>query len=363
LLTQTIGDTAFIFDKLVRLSTTAAMKYYLLLFALLGYYHLAEAQDITVRRLPNEVFRNVKKDNNDTAQWLWKRGGLFNLNVSQGSLVNWAAGGDNFTLAINSYFNYYILHKKGRYTWDNSLDVNFGFIQTTSLGSRKNDDRFDLLSKVGYKMDTANKWYLSGLFNFRSQFFDGLTYSGNNGTLSSTFLSPAYVVLSIGFDYKPKPNFSLFMSPLTSRWVVVASNRLASKGLYGVPAGRNSIGEIGAFASVNYQTEIMKNVHYRGKLDLFSNYNNNPENIDIFLTNLVSFKINKYLSATYNLDLIYDDDVKLFGDNKTSPALQLKSVIGIGFLMKLTPILKTPPPPITLPQAEPTPLPLPQQNI
>ena len=32
-----------------------------------------------------------------------------------------------------------------------------------------------------------------------------------------------------------------------------------------------------------------------------------------------------------SVDMIYDDDVKLFGKDKTSPALQVKSIIGAVF--------------------------------
>ncbi|MGQ4828115.1 hypothetical protein, partial [Enterococcus faecalis] len=59
-----------------------------------------------------------------------------------------------------------------------------------------------------------------------------------------------------------------------------------------------------------------------------------------YMTNLIAFKINKYFSATYSLDLIYDDAIRQFGPNGTSPALQTKSIIGIGFLKPLTPIRK-----------------------
>ena len=144
-----------------------------LLFIL--FFHLATiiiAQNITVTKLRSETARSVRKDN-DTTRWNWKQGGLYNFNLSQSSLSNWAAGGDNFNMALGSYFNYFLLFKKPNQNWDNNLDVNLGFVQSTSQGGRKNDDRFDLLSKYGYKMDTVGKWYLSGLFNFRSQFFDG----------------------------------------------------------------------------------------------------------------------------------------------------------------------------------------------
>jgi len=46
-------------------------------------------------------------------------------------------------------------------------------------------------------------------------------------------------------------------------------------------------------------------------------------------------KLSKVLSATWSLDLIYDDDVRLFGKNNSSPGLQLKSLIGVGLLVKL----------------------------
>jgi hypothetical protein len=314
------------------------MKKYTLLIILffLPLTTLLFAQEITVRRLPNEIFRNVKKDA-DTSTWIWKRGGLVSANVAQGSLSNWAAGGDNFSMSINTYINYYVLNRGKRYNWDNSLDFNFGFVQATSLGSRKNDDRIDILSKYGYKIDTLNKWFLSGLFNFRSQFFDGYNYPGGKANFSSTFLSPAYVITSIGMDYKPSPKFSMFLSPFTSRWVIVANKYLSNQGAYGVPVGGHIINELGAFATFNYNNIIAKNVTYRGKMDLFSNYRNNPQNIDLFFTNIFSFKINKFLSATYNLDLIYDDDIRIFGDNKDAPRLQIKSLLGIGFLMQIAP--------------------------
>lgn len=300
----------------------------------------AFAQDIPVKTLPTEIFKTVTRKATDTVTvWKWKRGGLVNINLAQGTLSNWAAGGDNFSLATTSYINYYVYNKGKKYNWDNNLDFNFGLLKTSSLGTRKNDDRVEVISKYGLKVDTTGKVFASVLYNFRSQLFDGLTYIGDSGYLSSSFMSPAYFLLSFGFDYKPSPVFSLFLSPLTERITMMASNRLSSKGLYGVPAGRHYIAQIGAFASINYNKEIFKNVTYRGKMDLFSDYTHNPENIDMYFTNLFAFKINKWLSATYSLDMIYDDDVRLFGDNKTSPGLQLKSLIGIGFLMPMNPVV------------------------
>ena len=305
-----------------------------MLAALFSIYSI-DAQDLVVSKLRNETSRTIRKDA-DTSTWNWKRGGLMSFSLAQGSLSNWAAGGDNFSLAVSAYLNYFFFFKKGRHSWDNNLDMNLGFVQATSLGGRKNDDRLDYLSKYGYKMDSLGRWYLSTLFNFRSQLFDGYTYSGTVGELSSSFLSPAYVILSAGFDYKPSEKLSVFMSPLTSRSTFVTKKLLSDKGVYGIPPGSFIISQVGAFVTVNYNNAaIAKNISYKGRLDLFSNYGNQPQNIDIFMTNLFSFKINKYFSATYSLDMIYDDDIRLFGPDKISPGLQLKSLIGVGFLMPM----------------------------
>lgn len=310
------------------------MKKYLSTVIASFVLHSVFAQDnITVKKLQSEINRSVKKSISDTTDWKWIKGGSLNLNGTQGSLRNWAAGGDKFAMALNSYVNYYLYYRDGKANWDNNLDFYFGYLQSTSTGSRKNDDRLDILSKYGYNFD--GRWFLSGLFNFRSQLFDGYSYSGDVKTFSSTFLSPAYLLLAAGFDYKPSANFSAFVSPLTNRLVVVASKRLSKQGAYGVKPGSHTFNEFGAFSTINLVQPISENIMYKGRMDLFSNYMHNPWNIDLFLTNYFTFKINKYLSATYNLDLIYDDDVKLFGEEGNSPALQMKSLIGLGFTMKL----------------------------
>ncbi len=292
---------------------------------------LSYGQDNVVLKLKEEASRSIKREV-DTTTWNWKKGGLMGFSLAQGSLTNWAAGGDNFTLSLNTAFNYFFLYKKDRISWDNNVEAYVGILQSTSLGTRKNDDRFDFLSKYGFKMDTVGKWYLSALFNFRSQFFDGATYKNGIEEFTSSFLSPAYITLSLGFDYKPSGKFSIFMSPLTARSTFVNNNILAAKGGYAIPPGDHGILQIGAFSTINYYNTIAKNVVYKGRLDLFSNYQSHPENIDFNSTNVFSFKINKNFSASYTLDMIYDDDIRLFGDKNTSPALQIKSLIGIGFV-------------------------------
>ncbi|MGZ8551612.1 MAG: DUF3078 domain-containing protein, partial [Chitinophagaceae bacterium] len=222
---------------------------------------------------------------------------------------------------------------KDKRSWDNTFDFNLGYVKTTSLGNRKNDDRFDLLSKYGYALNP--KLNVAGLFNFRSQLFKGYTYDGDGTrTLSSAFLSPAYILLSPGLDFKPNAELSIFVSPVTARWTLVKDDTLSAKGLYGVDPGKHSNGEFGAFVSVNYLKEFSKAVTYKSRLDLFSNYKRKPKNVDLYFTNILNVKLSRILSLTWSVDMIYDDDVRLFGENKNNAGLQLKSLIGIGFLAK-----------------------------
>ena len=307
------------------------MKSYLLL-VLLFTSSICLAQDENVRKMRDETTRTIKKEEADTVELAWKRGGFFSVNLSQGSLRNWAAGGDEFALSINSVLSLHAFYKEGRRSWDNTFDLHFGYVNTTSLGARKNDDRIDFLSKYGYSL--TEKLNVATLFNFRSQLLKGYNYPDDTTrVLTSDFLSPANVLLSLGLDYKPDDAFSLFFSPVTARLIVVSDDSLAAKGSYGVDAGKNSTTEFGAFATAAYTREFNKIVAFKSRLDLFSNYRNKPKNIDIFWTNLLSVKFTKALSVSWNVDLIYDDDVRIFGENADAPATQLKSIVGAGLML------------------------------
>ena len=317
------------------------MKRILLLAALFSAAHVMNAQDQTVQDLKNASSKAIAKDPNDTLPKTWKKGGLFNLNFGQTSLSNWAAGGDNLQLNVNGFLNVHAFYAKDRNAWDNSLDLALGFIKSTSLGSRKSDDNIDVTSKYGYKLTPTSKWYASALVNFRTQFAPGFNYpTATTSTKISEFLSPGYALVSLGFDFKPNKDFSLFLSPITSRWVIVTATGLnpltpTQKGnVYGVPLGKTVNNEIGAYLSANYMKEIIKNVTYKGKLDLFANYKHNPSNVDVYMTNLLSTNVFKGLSFNLGLDLIYDDDVRIFGPAQNGARTQFREYIGIGYLKK-----------------------------
>jgi len=291
------------------------------------------AQTQTVKDLQKDASKEIKKGIIDSSK-IWNKGGIFSLNLGQASQNNWAAGGDNFSFSLASYVGLYAFYKKGRWSWDNSLDLNYGMVNTSSLGTRKNDDRIDFLSKGGYGL--TSKLDLAGIFNFHSQFTKGYNYNSDGSkTLLSNFLAPGYILLGIGLNYKPATGLSIFVSPLTSRWIIVNDDTLAAKGAYGVTPGKKVKNEIGAYASITYLKDLSKTITYNGRLDLFSNYEHNPQNVAIMMNNMFTAKVSRILSASLGLNLIYDDDVKLFGPNHDSPGLQTQSLIAVGLSVKL----------------------------
>jgi hypothetical protein len=191
----------------------------------------------------------------------------------------------------------------------------------------------DVVSKYGCQL--FDHMFLTGLVNFRSQFTTGYTYPDDTTKIKqSTFMAPAYVIVALGMDWKPSPTFSLFLSPLTSRWVIVKDDELSAKGAYGVDTGKTVRNEIGAYLTATVNREIIKNLTYKAKLDLFSNYKHDPQNIDLFMTNLLTMNVYKGFGFNIGADFIYDDDVKTFGKDKNAPRLQVRQVIGIAYQRK-----------------------------
>lgn len=279
----------------------------------------------------------------------WKNGGLLALNISQVGLTNWAGGGQS-SVALSGIVSLYANLKSGPSTWDNSLDLGYGILrQGSGIGLQngvflKTDDKIDIVSKYGRM--ASEKWYYAGLINFNTQSTPGYTYP-NDSVIISRFMAPAYLLGAIGMDYKPNETFTAFISPFTMKATFVNDDSLAYAGAYGVEAatfddfgvlldpGKKFRMEYGGYIRLSYKKTFMENVTITSKLSLFSNYANNPQNIDVNWENLLELKVNKFISATISTHLIYDDDISIT-DSKgnVGPRTQFKEVIGVGFAYK-----------------------------
>lgn len=279
----------------------------------------------------------------------WKISNVFGLNATQSAFVNWAAGGRNNVSAlafINSDFNF----TKNSHKWSNEIRFALGGVQYFDEPKmQKTDDQILVSTKYGYKI--KEKWYFSALADFRTQFMDGFIYP-NDSVPNSRFLAPGYSLAALGVDYTPNDNLTVLMAPATGKFTFVNDERLANEGAFGVkPATLDALGnvvtpgqrfraELGAYIKVRYKKEIMKNILMQTRLELFSNYLEKPQNIDVNAEVMFNFKINSWFSASLQLNLIYDDDMRIevqdaAGNTYMAPRTQFKQVLGIGIQYRL----------------------------
>ncbi len=286
----------------------------------------------------------------DTSYWTY--GGQAGINLSQVELRNWSKGGESSLSAVFNGLGH-LNYKKGRHVWDNNIYMDLGFLKQGEDENKKTDDRLELNSKYGYGFKNSDHWYYSVLFNFKTQFMAGYDYGTTPKTVTSNFMAPAYTKLALGIDYKPNAAFSAFFSPLTGSMILVNDQELANAGSFGIePAVLDTAGnvithakltrmQLGGYLRLSYQQDIWENVNLATKLELFSDYLQEPENIDVDWEVILSMKINSYLNAQIKTHLIYDDDVE-FGiddnndgiDDRTAPQIQFKETIGIGLVYK-----------------------------
>jgi len=261
---------------------------------------------------------------------LWKTSGIISLNLSQLSLTNWAAGGEN-SVSGNGLLQLSGDYNDGTLSWDNDLVLGYGVIKQGEGLARKSDDRIDLSSKLGYK--AGGNWYYSGLLSFRTQFTEGYDIPGEEDrTKISNWMAPGYINVSAGMDFKPVEHFTMLIAPVTGKVTLVLDDDLSAAGTFGLESGERVRGEFGGLLKAAFKKEIMKNVQLNTSLELFSNYLENPQYIDVNWNLLLSLKVNDYISATLQTQLIYDRDILFGGENGGAgePGVQFKELFGIG---------------------------------
>lgn len=272
----------------------------------------------------------------------WKKGGLFALNLNQMSFTNWAAGGLD-ALSVTTLGNMYASYKKDKIDWDNNLVLAYGMIQNRGEDLRKNEDKIDFITKFGHHSPIRNVNF-TVFANFRSQFAPAYNYDAQNvrSPLISNFLAPAFVVISLGLDYKPKPYFSVYLSPATGKFTIVNINDNSIKKNFAVDTNKIVRPEFGASMAMFFQKDLTKRINLLSRLGLFNNYTDpnkpNRKNIDVNFEVLIAGKINRFISASLMFNVLYDNDILISYDetnpSKKGPRTQIKEVFGIGLAYK-----------------------------
>lgn len=299
----------------------------LLLFIILLLCANAIYSQVTVNELKKlGTKKKITLDSNG-----WKRRGIYSLNINQSSQTGSGNGSDNFLLGINSLLNKTVHHKKGKYTFDGYIDFELGLVYTSSYKKfRKTIDRFDLTVDLEHSIGKNTHFTYGILGNVNTQLFSTHNFLSDYHEKISNFLSPGRALLSVGIDYKnekEKSELSIFATPATIRWITKIDQDFYPNRKFGVDSFHRVYTEIGALISVHYKKYFSKKAAYVSRLDLFSNYKRNPQNIDLIFTNLFSLDISKNFSFTFILDLFYDDDA--------ANNLRVQQVSGIGLKLKI----------------------------
>ena len=168
----------------------------------------------------------------DTAK-AWLIDGFASLNFSQAAFSNWGSGGEN-SLGLTSFFDLKANYRKGRHSWGNTIDLGYGFNILGKMSDAKytkSNDKIELTSAYGYSLTKDNKWMLTVLMNFRTQFSAGYNYP-DDSTVISNFMAPGYLLLGIGATYAPAKWFYVYLSPASGRATFVLDKKLSDSGAF-----------------------------------------------------------------------------------------------------------------------------------
>lgn len=287
---------------------------------------------------PNDKLIKIQKKYEIITPWEYGGNGSFGL--TQTYLNNWKGGGESafsFLMVLKGYANY--SYKNLR--WENSGEIRNGWIRQGGDidQTQKNDDKLELTTRLGVK--AFDSWFYSAEIDFQTQFFNGYNYPDTEVPIS-TYLSPAKTLLKVGLDYKPNKNFSLFLSPFTSKTVYVRDTALIDQTRYGISPTSQSLWEPGLNADVRYKIDFSPQISFETKYKMFINYQKPFKKFDITWENMVVAQLTNRISMNFMITMLYDDNVTfptgdfdLEGKEIFKPKMQTKELMTVGFSYKI----------------------------
>ena len=289
-----------------------------------------------------------KKKLEDTTDG-WKFGGIGGVTFNQAGFKNWAAGGTNsFSLLFNMRF--FADYKKNNHLLQMWAAAEYGlqFTKGDQYKMRKNADRWEVFAKYGYRI--YKPLYFATYADLRSQFSNSYNYTDTAKYVISRAASPLVFEGAIGLDYVPVKYFSLFFSPVAAKVTYVAANDIAQLNTFGNIYPSKLKREFGAVLIATYKQDFWKqNISILSVLKVYKNYlraSKDPfdatlpresnahyrRNFDVDWQTTLGLKVNKFLSASVFMHLIWDNDITFPTDNpniKTSK-VQFRDIIGVG---------------------------------
>ena len=236
----------------------------------------------------------------------WKLFGNGTVGFTQTALSNWAKGGES-SLSMLLIEKYVANYSKKKLKWESMAEFRLGIFKSQTRGLEKNDDKLEFQSRVGYA--ASKNWYYSGETNFRTQTAKGYKYPDKDNPISM-FMAPAYLTTSLGMDYKPNKNFSLFLSPFTSKITFVNDTALIDPTHYGLDPGKRRLWEPGAIVKMNWHCAIIENIVYDTRAEIFNNYRYPFQKFNVDWEQTLVLQVTRRISTRINTQLIYDYNVK-----------------------------------------------------
>ncbi len=305
-------------------SQTYLAKNLFLYFIAICIFQFSNAQETVDEDLPfNAIIQSTLKGKR------YKFYGNTRLNFNQAYFSNWISGGESaLTVLYSLDYNLNYSYRNGL-VWDTNLLLSIGttFISGSEF-FKKADDRFEISSLVGKQINQF--WNYSGLLKIKTQLLPGYRFYSEDGVQKrdqiSQFFSPAFVQLSLGWYYKKTDDFSLNLSPLSGRLLLVSekyTDKLSpGQKYFGVDTGKGSKFFFGASISGLYRKEIMQNIIWENKFSTYVNYLEKTKNIDFDWDMNFRFKVNNKVSGNFILHLLYDDDL--------ISEMQVRELLGLG---------------------------------
>ncbi|RMA65835.1 DUF3078 domain-containing protein [Ulvibacter antarcticus] len=293
---------------------------------------------ILIFTLPLAIFAQ-DADEKEAPKDGWHKAGNISLLFSQAAFNHeWTGGGTN-NYAANLALTYDFNYRQGKLVWDNRIIADYGITKTGDQEfMRKTNDRLELNSILGKQIKESN-WYYSYFLNFKTQFTSGYEYfenvMGEEDRVEATkFLSPGYIQTGPGVLWKKNDNLYVNISPATAKLILVSSEftdvgndpiaiaAFNESPYFGVKANETSRFEFGASVSAYAKIKLMENISAENILNLYSNYLDNPQNVDIDYTLNVVMTVNKWINANATFQAIYDDNAV--------QGFQIREALGIG---------------------------------
>jgi len=311
-----------------------------------------------VQSVDNKKIMDLKNIAVLTPFWKYRTEASYVLN--QASLSNWVKGGESSistVLDVTEYSDYD--NKNLKLSSNNFARIKFGYMATGQDGIRKNIDLLETNSKLNHK--AFGKFDFSAILLFKTQIAKGRNYFKNaaekdTSNLVSKFMNPAVLTIGFGLDYKPNKTTSINFSPFSYKGTFVTDpayfhNKYDSTRIdqtqYGIAKNRKSLNEPGVSFMITNEFKPVETLTIINRLQLFTNYIHNPQNVDVDWEMIATAKLNWFTDIRFNTHLVFDDDTKTVeqykngkpilrpdGTEKKTARIQFKEMLGLSLFFR-----------------------------